>query len=82
MAREVRLEMSRVLGFAADWFRSNVCVLCSTSTIQVHVPNFGGLSGSVDRGGGDNSIQFINFGRVGDKSFEEWRQKIGGWKGG
>ena len=34
------------------------------------------------RGGGENSIQFINFGRVGDKSFEEWRQKIGGWKGG
>ena len=41
-----------------------------------------GLSGSEDRGGGDSSIQFINFGRVGDKSFEEWRQKIGGWKGG
>ena len=37
----------------------------------VHVPNFGGLSGSEDRGGGDNSIQFINFGRVGDKSFKE-----------
>ena len=46
--------------------------------LLVHVPNFGGLSGSEDRGGGDNSIQFINFGRVGDKSFEEWRQKIGG----
>ena len=49
---------------------------------RVHVPNFGGLSGSEDRGGGDNSIQFINFGRVGDKSFKELRQKIGGWKGG
>ena len=51
----------------------------------MHVPNFGGLSGSEDRGGGDNSIQFINSGRVGDKRFEEWRQKIGGvegWKGG
>ena len=48
---------------------------------QVHVPNFG-LSGSEDRGGGDNSIQFINLGRVGDKSFEEWRQKIGGGGGG
>ena len=35
----------------------------------MHVPNSGGLSGSEDRGGGDNSIQFINFGRVGDKSF-------------
>ena len=48
----------------------------------MYVPNFGGLSGSEDRGGGDNSIQFINFGRVGDKRFKEWRQKIGGWKGG
>ena len=38
----------------------------------VHVPNFGGLSGSEDRGGGDNSVQFINFGRVGDKGFKEW----------
>ena len=33
---------------------------------------FWGLSGSEDKGGGDNSIQFINFGRVGDKSFKEW----------
>ena len=41
----------------------------------VHVPNFGGLSGSEDRGGGDNSIQFINFGRVGDKSFENGDKK-------
>ena len=49
---------------------------------MVHVPNFGGLSGSEDRGGGDNSIHFINFGRVGDKSFKELRQNIGGWKGG
>ena len=39
---------------------------------QVHVPNFGGLSRSEDRGGGDNSIQFINFERVGDKSFKEF----------
>ena len=31
---------------------------------KVHVPNFVGLSGSEDRGGGDNSIQFINFGRM------------------
>ena len=34
--------------------------------------------GSEDRGGGDNNIQFINFWRVGDKSFKEWQQKIGG----
>ena len=39
-------------------------------TDLVHIPNFGELSGSEDRGGGDNSIQFINFGRVGDKSFK------------
>ena len=39
--------------------------------IYAHVPHFGGLSGSEDRGGGDNSIQFTNFGRVGDKSFKE-----------
>ena len=64
----------------------NTCALVYLSdksvSCQVHVPNFGGLSGSEDRGGGDNSIQLINFGRVGDKSFKEWRQKIGGWKGG
>ena len=29
----------------------------------------GGGVRSEDRGGGDNSIQFIHFGRVGDKSF-------------
>ena len=48
----------------------------------VHVPNFEGVSGSEDRGGGDNSIRFINIGREGDKIFKEWRRKIGGWKGG
>ena len=31
----------------------------------------GGLSGSENIGGGDNTIQFINIGRVGDKSFKE-----------
>ena len=41
----------------------------------VHVPNFEGLSGSEDRGGGDNSTQFINIGRVCDKCFKEWGQK-------
>ena len=50
------------------------CVRCAGS-------KFWGLSGSEDRGGGDNSIQFINFGRVGDKTFEEWRQKMGGGGG-
>ena len=37
----------------------------------MQVPIFGGLSGSEDRGGSDNSIQFINIGRMGDKSFKE-----------
>ena len=54
----------------------------SKVTYLVHVPTFRGVSGSEDRGGGDNSIQFINIGREGDKSFKEWRRKIGGWKGG
>ena len=41
----------------------------------MHVPNFGGLSGSEDRGGGDNSIQIINFGRVGDKGLKNGDKK-------
>ena len=49
--------------------------------LLVHVPNFESLSGSEDRDGDDNSIQFINFGRVGDKSFKEWRQKNRGVEG-
>ena len=44
----------------------------------MHVPNFGGLSRSEDRGGGDNSIQFINFGRVGDKSLKNGDRIRGG----
>ena len=36
---------------------------------MVHVPNFGGVRVG-DRGGADNSIQFINIGRVGDKIFK------------
>ena len=44
---------------------------------MVHVPNFGGCQGWRTGVGGDNSIQFINVGRVGDKSFKELRQKIG-----
>ena len=50
--------------------------------VKVHVPNFGGVSGTGDRGGGDNSIQFINIGSVGDRSFKEWRQKVGGGRVG
>ena len=31
-----------------------------------------GVSESEDRGGGDNSIQVINFEGVGDKNVKEW----------
>ena len=41
----------------------------------VCVPNFEGVSGSEDRGGGDNSIQFISIGRVGDKSYKNGDEK-------
>ena len=53
-----------------------------TSTLSGARSKFWGVSGSEDRGGGDNSIQFINIRRVGDKNFKELRRKIGGWKGG
>ena len=45
---------------------------------MVHVSNFWGVSGSEDRGGDDNSIQIINIGRVGDKSFIEFLKNGGG----
>ena len=48
----------------------------------MHLLNFGGLSGSEDRGGGDNGNQFIYDEKVGDKSFKEWRRKIGGGRVG
>ena len=35
------------------------------------------MSGSEDRGGGDRSIQVINFGRVEDKRFERMATKMG-----
>ena len=52
-------------------------ILLYWSTFQF----FWGVSGSENRDGGDNSIQFINIGRVGDKNFKEWRRKVGRWKG-
>ena len=48
---------------------------------MVHIPNFWGVSGSEDRGGDDNSIQIINIGRVGDKSFIEFLKNGGGGGG-
>ena len=49
---------------------------------MVQVPNFWGVSGSEDRGRDDNNVQFINIGRVGDKSFKELQWGIGGRKVG
>ena len=51
--------------------------------IKVHVPNlFWGCQGRRTGGGDDKSIQFINIGRLGDKSFKEWRRIIrGGGRG-
>ena len=65
-----------------DYVVDHGAIIIYVPADQVHVPNFEGVSRSEDRGGGDNSIQIINFGRVGDKSFKEWRRKIGGWRGG
>ena len=53
----------------------------------VHVPIYcfflgGGVLGSEDRGGGENSIQFIKIMRVRVKRLKEWRRNTGGWKGG
>ena len=50
-----------------------VCLLGDSSVLidLVHFPNSGRVSGSEYRSGSDNSIQFINFGRVGDKSFKD-----------
>ena len=48
----------------------------------MHVPNFGGLSGSEDRDGGDNSIQFMKFGGWVAKVLKNGDKMIGGWRGG
>ena len=55
-----------------------IIILSCMCTFQI----FLGVSGSEDRGGGDNTIQFIDIGRVGDKSFKELRQKYGGGRVG
>ena len=52
--------------------KSQICIYNSTCTCSLGARSkFWGVSGSADRGGGDNSIQFINSGRVGEKSFKE-----------
>ena len=43
----------------------------------MHVPNFGGLSGSEEMVGVTTVSNSLIKGREGDKSFKEWRQKIG-----
>ena len=51
------------------------CIYIALKCTECRFQILGGLSGSEERGGGDNTIQFINFGRVGDKNFKEWQQK-------
>ena len=48
----------------------------------MHIPNFGGLSGSEDKGGGDNSIQFINFGGWVTKGLKNGDKNRGGGRVG
>ena len=69
--------VSKNIDLAAEYLQRDLDKLARWCA-KVHVPDFEGVSGSEDKGGGDNSIQFINIVRVGDKSFKEWRQKIGG----
>ena len=66
----------RVLGLAMSWLwlwhvGFDLFLSCGGCTFQIL-----GVSGSEDRGGGDNSIQFVNIGREGDKSFKKWRRKV------
>ena len=59
--------------------KSQICIYNSICTCSLGARSkFWEVSGSEDRGVGDNSIQFINIGRVGDKSFKEWRRRIEG----
>ena len=65
------------------WHQSMILYNCHHSSLEmVHVPILGGVSRSEDSGGVNNSILFINFGRVGEKSFKESRQKNRGGGGG
>ena len=80
MGSRVRIRIFDILHFVRDLLFSLLKISKSGSNM-VHVPNFWGVSGSEDSGGDDNSIQIINIGRVGDKSFKEF-QKNGGGEGG
>ena len=42
---------------------------------EMHVPNFRVVSEFGGQGGGDNSIQFINIGREGDKNLKNGNEK-------
>ena len=44
----------------------------------MHVPNFGGFSGSEERVGVTTVSNSLSLGGWVTKSFKEWRQKIGG----
>ena len=72
---EISTILHKSCAYIAHWRNkynlAQILCICARS-------KFWGVSGSEDRGGGDNSIQFINIGREGDKSFKEWQRKIGG----
>ena len=83
MGSRVRIRIFDILHFVRDLLFP-LLKISKSGSHMVHVPNFWGVSGSEDRGGDDNSIQIINIGRVGDKSFKEflkkWREGEGEWQ--
>ena len=74
MGSRVRIRLFDILHFVRDLLFP-LLKISKSGSHMVHVPNFWGVSGSEDRGGDDNSIQIINIGRVGDKSFIEFLKK-------
>ena len=83
MGSRVRIRLFDILHFVRDLLFP-LLKISKSGSHMVHVPNFfwGGVSSWEDRGGDDNSIQIINIGRVGDKSFIEFLKNGGGGGGG
>ena len=78
MGSRVRIRLFDIPHFLKDLLLP-LLKISKSGSHMVHVPSFfGGVSGSEDRGGDDNSIQIINIGRVGDKSFIEFLKMGGG----
>ena len=79
MGSRVRIRLFDILHFVRDLLLP-LLKISKSGSHMVHFPSFflGGVSGSEDRSGDDNSIQIINIGRVGDKSFIEFLKNGGG----